>query len=220
MEKPDVYILSQVDWQFWITLTFKQDALNSEKLRQSLWFALLRDLAGWYRVDFNRLLWVRRAELGETSARLHWHALVGGLPDEAKHRATCFSIKNDWERLGGGMARVYMYDRSRSAVDYMFKGDVRIESYDHTVMTDGAQFYESSKFGGSDRVTFSEGTLRLLHRRRGIGRKVRMGSRLRDCTGPATPQHGVVTTSALTTSLGRKGPNGSSPSPRRQALPE
>lgn len=218
MEKPDVYILSQVAWQFWITLSFKSDALQSEKLRQSLWFALLRGLAGWYRVDFNRLLWVRRAELGETSARLHWHALLAGLPDEAKHRATCFSIKNYWEKVGGGMARVYMYDRGRSALDYMFKGQAALEGTHH--ISDGAEHYESGKFGKSDRVTFSEGTVRLLHRRRGIGRKVRQGSRLRDCTGPATQQKQVVTTSQLTTSLLSKGVNGSLPHPPREALPE
>jgi len=194
MEKPDVYILSQVDWQFWVTLTFKQDALSSDKLRQSLWFALLRGLAGWYRVDFNRLLWVRRAETGEVTARLHWHALVGGLPDVAKHRATCFSIKNYWEKLGGGISRVYVYDSSRTALAYMFKPGAYC-------MSEGAQQYEAGKFGKSDQVTFSEGTLRLLNRRRGIGRKVRTGPRLRECTSPATEKDGVVTTSPATTSL-------------------
>jgi len=218
MEKPDVYILSQVAWQFWITLTLKNAALNSEKLRQSLWFALLRGLAGWYRVDFNRLLWVRRAELGETSARLHWHALVGGLPDVASHRATCFAIKNYWEKLGGGIARVYLYDSSRNALDYMFPP----ESLEGTScsMSSGAVQYESAKFGKSDQVTFSEGVLRLLHRRRGIGRKFRMDSRLRECTVPATTKHGVVTTSQLPPSLCSKGINGALSHPRREALPE
>jgi len=217
MEKPDVYILSQVDWQFWVTLTFKKDALTSEKLRQSLWFALLRGLAGWWRVDFHRLLWVRRAENGEFTARLHWHALVAGLPDQAKHRSTCFSIKNYWEKLGGGMARVYVYDKSRTALSYMLKPS--LDGTDSS-MSEGGRHYESGKFGRADQVTFSEGTLRLLHRRRGIGRRVRTGPRLRECTSPATETNGVVTTSPATTSLLSKGVNGSSPHPQRQALPE
>jgi len=230
MEKPDVYILSQVDWQFWCTFTFKADAVSSEKLRQSLWFALMRDWAGWYRVDFNRLLWMRRAEEGESTARLHWHALVAGLPNEAKSRATCFSVKNDWERLGGGLARVYLYEGSRNALSYMLKqpGIMSVMGSDGkpkevaSYRSDGAAAYESRKFGSSGAVTYSEGLIRLLDRRRGASRKVRQvdKARLRVSSISATQKNQVVVQGSLSPSLLRKGVNGSSCVARRQALPE
>jgi len=209
MESADVYILSQVDWQFWITLSFKSDALQSEKLRQSLWFALLRDLAGWWRKDFRNLLWVRRAETGEISARLHWHAVLGGLPDEASSRPTCFAIKNDWERLGGGMARVYVYDKRRTALAYMLDlpGVSSCGPQSTGVMSDGAQDYESRKFGQAGLVTFSEGLTRLLRRRRGIDRKVKSQPRLRVCPKFGTQENQVVAESHVTESTARKASN-------------
>jgi len=164
METPDAHTLSKVDWQFWITLTFKSEG-STEKLRQSLWFALLRDVAGWWRVDFRRLLWIRRSELGEMTERLHFHALLAGLPDAAVCRPTCFAIKNDWERLGGGMARVFVYAKDRNALAYMFPEDF-------VAMQSAAQ-YEASKFGKHSSVTCSEGVLKLITVRQGGGRRLR-----------------------------------------------
>jgi len=164
METPDAHTLSKVDWQFWITLTFKSES-STEKLRQSLWFSLLRDVAGWWRVDFRRLLWIRRTELGEMTERLHYHALLGGLPTESVNRPTCFSIKNDWERLGGGMARVYVYARDRNALHYVLDADF--------VTSRGAAQHEASKYGKTSSVTCSEGVLRLITQRQGGGRRLR-----------------------------------------------
>jgi len=227
VDKPDTYLLSQVDWQFWVTLSFKSDAVSSEKLRQSLWFALLRDLAGWWRVDFKRLLWLRRAERGELSARLHWHALLGGLPDSAISRPTCFAIKNDWERLGGGMARVFVYDSARNALDYMLKRELGCESSKKlkegrpVSMTEGGRQYESQKFGLADSVTYSEGLIRLLDRRRGCSRKTASQTRLRVWhLKSETQTNQVVDGGSFTTSLLRKEANGCSHGQRRQALPE
>jgi len=171
MESPDTYILSKVDWQFWITLTFKSER-STEKLRQSLWFSLLRDTAGWWRVDFNRLLWIRRSELGEQAGRFHYHALLGGLPDEAVNRASCFAIKNDWERLGGGMARVYVYAKDRNALAYMMP--------DASVASCGGMQYEAAKYGGSSSVMLSEGVRKLIEYRQGGGRRSRQRRHSRD----------------------------------------
>lgn len=163
-ESPDTHILSKVDWQFWVTLTFKREVMP-EKVRQSLWFSLLRDLAGWWRVDFRRLLWLRRSELGEKAGRFHYHALLAGLPDAAVSRPTCFAIKNDWERLGGGMSRVYVYAKDRNALAYMLPAEF--------VLTPGGAQYEAEKFRGSAAVTCSEGVLKLIEYRQGGGRRSR-----------------------------------------------
>jgi hypothetical protein len=46
-----------------------------------------------------------RQEPGEITGRLHFHFLIAGLPLYAVQDATCMSIKAQWKKLGGGMAR-------------------------------------------------------------------------------------------------------------------
>src|SRR5271165_3058093 len=43
---------------------------------------------------------------------------VAGLPPYAFQDATCMSIKAQWERLGGGMARVREFDSREQGLDY------------------------------------------------------------------------------------------------------
>jgi len=109
--KPEVFHLGRIGWQFFGTLTFKQERLP-ERVRLSMWFALARVTAGRSRVHFHRLLWVLRQEHGELLGRRHFHYLIGGLPPGTAHPGECFAQMATWEKLGGGIARVYVFDQS------------------------------------------------------------------------------------------------------------
>lgn len=154
MESPDVHLLGRIDWQFWCTFTLRREVRN--RVQASMWAKWLRNLSVWGQVKRGNLLWVRRRELGETTSRLHFHALVAGLPASMKTESTAFALKNGWESVGGGMARVYLYQGSLPALEYMIKGLER----------DGAQQYEARKFGRADTVTLSEGLLATLSQKR------------------------------------------------------
>jgi len=150
METPDVYVLSRVEWQFWCTLTFKRQLPNY--VHGSMFLAWMRGLERLTRVQRKRLLWVCRRELGELGSRLHLHVLVGGVPDWVVTAEYCFHLMRMWERLGGGFARVYVYEPGLSAVAYTLD----------SIELDGAQLYECRKFGTASAVTLSEEVVRLL----------------------------------------------------------
>jgi len=135
MESPDAYNLARIDWQFFGTLTFAS-ARIPEKTRLSMWFALARKQAKNFRLHFPALLWCLRQEEGESTGRRHFHYLLGGLPEKAVSMATCFAQMADWEKLGGGMARVRLFDPALSGVGYVTK----------CLGMSGADAYESSKF--------------------------------------------------------------------------
>ena len=154
MESPDVYILSQVRWQFFGTLTFKSERLP-ERVRLAMYFALMRRIASKFRVHFRRLPWCLRQERGELFGRRHFHYLLTGLPRMNVTQTTCFYMMATWERLGGGMARVRRFDHRLSGVDYVagcLNGS--------TLGEDG---YESAKFGDrSSELMLSDGLQRIL----------------------------------------------------------
>lgn len=180
MEKPEVHLLGEIEWQFFLTLTFEQTALRersmnnarAERVRNCLFFALMRTVSKWGRIHFHQLLWVRRSEFGETSDLLHLHSLVSGLPDNTVNVGFCFAMANQWRKLGGGHAQCYLYDPSRNGLDYVFKGSQASLGVD----ADGrdwrlASQYETRKFGcpGSD-VMFSDSVVRLIAQRRRVRR--------------------------------------------------
>lgn len=138
MESPDVYQLGRVEWQFFGTLTWKSERLP-ERVRVSMFFALLRRLAGWHRVHFRFVVWALRLEKGEISGRNHFHFLMTSLPAFAVCEATAFAMMAQWEALGGGMARIRIFDRQLNGADYITK----------CIGIDGADSYESSKFGAN-----------------------------------------------------------------------
>lgn len=166
MESPDVHVLSRIDWQFWCTFTLRREVRN--RVSASMWANWLRNLSQWSGVERRKLLWVRRRELGETTSRLHFHALLAGLPNWMKTETTAFSLKNGWESVGGGMSRVYLYEGDLSALGYMAKGLER----------DGAQQYEARKFGYSTAtVMLSEGLHATLSQKRVRYRAMQASSR-------------------------------------------
>jgi hypothetical protein len=147
METALTYTLQRVHWQFFGTLTFKSAKLP-ERVRVSMFFALVRCVCRWHKVPFRQCLWALRQESGEIGGRLHFHFLIAGLPSYAVQVATCMSIKAQWERLGGGMARVREYDSGEQGLEYILKC--------LNVTNAGANLYEVTKFSHSaDEVMLS-----------------------------------------------------------------
>ncbi len=137
-------------------------------------FAFLRTCARNFGLHFKKLLWCLRSELGEITARHHFHILIGGLPHFAVRNETCFALMAQWESFGGGMARVYPFDSTLVGVEYVLK---RCEAVFNAARSRiGASEYELTKFGGSCEVTLSESLIRLIAGRsqsgqRGVGPK-------------------------------------------------
>ncbi|MCB1085472.1 MAG: hypothetical protein KDM63_00380 [Verrucomicrobiae bacterium] len=82
-----------------------------------------------------------RQEPGEMTGRLHFHFLLAGLERRQLCPVTCFRCMHLWEALGGGMARVSVFDPRLNAGAYLLKdlngfGDASL----------GGGFYESGKF--------------------------------------------------------------------------
>lgn len=154
MESPDVYQLTRIDWQLFGTLTFASERLP-ERVRLSMWFAHCRKTCASFRVYFPNLLWCLRQEEGELTSRRHFHYLLGGLPEKAATIGTCFAAMHNWENLGGGMARVRLFDRALNGVDYVAD----------CLQMSGADVYESAKFGSkSSGLMLSKAGLARLDR--------------------------------------------------------
>jgi len=106
----------------------------------------------------------------ESTGRLHLHAVIAGLPPSAGPRNS-LAIMSQWEALGGGMARVSVYNSTLDGLDYILKGSGLTES---TAKRWAGDYHELSKFGDSCDVTLSESVRRYLCNRsrsgwRGIG---------------------------------------------------
>jgi hypothetical protein len=110
----------QVPWQFFGTVTFKQARLP-ERIRISMFFTLLRKLAKRNAIFFPRLIWALRQEGDGRTKHRHFHFLLAGLPQHAIANPTCRFIVDQWQRLGGGMARIALYDYTLNGVKYILK---------------------------------------------------------------------------------------------------
>jgi hypothetical protein len=147
METALTYTLQRVHWQFFGSLTFKSAKLP-ERVRVSMFFELVRCLCRWHKVPFRNCVWALRQEPGEITLRLHFHFLIAGLPLYAVQDASAMTIKAQWERLGGGTARIREYDSREQDLDYILK----CLDYQNA----GANLYEVGKFSYSaDEVMLS-----------------------------------------------------------------
>jgi hypothetical protein len=164
MPKAELFTLDNISWQLFCTLTSKREKMSDREWRVMI-FAWLRKQAGGFGRHFPEMIWSLRAELGEATARKHYHALIAGLPPHSIHEQTCFASKNAWEGLGGGMARVSVYSRALDGVGYILKG------LEEAQARSGGDLYELTKFGGSCDVTLSESILRVIEGRRQIGKR-------------------------------------------------
>ena len=159
LESPDLLMLCGEAWQFFGTLTFKQERLP-ERVRQSMFNAAFRQLAKELHLYFPRLAWCRREELGEQLGRRHYHFLLTGLPARAASISTCFFLMHAWEKIGGGMARVRLYNQGQDGLDYITK------------CLHGGDAYETSKFAeGLSHLTLSDGLRRMLRSRPVMGER-------------------------------------------------
>lgn len=154
MEKPELYQLTRIRWQFFGSLTFRVAELP-ERVRLSMWFTAARKTAENFGLYFPTLPWCLRQEEGETTGRRHFHVLLGGLPSRAVTKSTNFALMAGWESVGGGMARYRIFDRTLNGVDYVCK----------CLGMSGADVYESAKFGSkSSGLMLSKGAEKILQR--------------------------------------------------------
>ena len=142
METPEIHVLNRIDWQFFGTLTFKSERLP-ERVRLALFFALLRQFCRQFGLKFPKLLWCLRQEQGELTGRRHFHYLLAGAPASLVNLSTCFWLADKWEKLGGGMARVHVFDPRLNAGAYILKQC----GLDDASL--GGEVYESAKFSGN-----------------------------------------------------------------------
>jgi hypothetical protein len=138
MEVPEVHVLNRVGWQFFGTLTFKSERLP-ERVRLGLYFALLRESKTVLGTKFAYLLWCLRQERGEMGGRRHFHFLLAGTQERTVIPTSCFWLQAKWEQLGGGMARIRVFDTRLNAGSYMLSRS----GFDENI---GADVYESAKF--------------------------------------------------------------------------
>lgn len=153
MEQADVYNLTRIRWQVFGTLTFRSERLPN-KIHQQMWFAHCRKTCQNFGLYFPKALWCLRQERGEATGRRHFHYLFGGLPEKAVTESTCFAQMAEWERLGGGMARVRIFNRALNGVGYVTK-----------CLGVGADLYELNKFGWeTSDIRLSSGAQAMLRR--------------------------------------------------------
>jgi hypothetical protein len=141
METPEIHVLNRINWQFFGTLTFKSERL-SERVRLQMFFAYLRQFCRQFGLKFPKLLWCLRQEQGELTGRRHFHYLIAGAPASLVYLTTCFWLQDKWEKLGGGMARVHVFDPRLNAGAYILKQS----GLDDASL--GGDAYESAKFSG------------------------------------------------------------------------
>ena len=179
MESPDVYVLSQVTWDFFVTLTFGcEDRVLlkvPERVRYAMLFRWLREVAEQGKVHFPSLLFAVRDENGETGGRPHFHALLGNTEQRPSQRS-CHRIRHAWSSQEGiaGMARCTVFDPLRDAGSYLTKpetwasdtttGGLRIAAHART----GGDVYESRKFGSDvvEKLTISQSVYRYIAAKR------------------------------------------------------
>jgi hypothetical protein len=187
MHNPELHALAAVNWQYFCSFSFRSEK-HCARFGPQMFVALVRIQARSFGVHFSEILWCLRRERGEATARLHLHAVIAGLPPSAGER-NCLALMSQWERLGGGIARVSVYDSSLDGLDYILKGSGLTES---TAKRWAGDYHELSKFGGSCDVTLSESVCRHLGNRnrsgwRGVGGHETRGTD----TASSTVQSGV-----------------------------
>jgi hypothetical protein len=114
------WLLKQVDWQIFGTLTFKQARLP-EQVRRRMFVAVLRKMAESLNMYFPRLVWALCPEGDGQLKHRHFHFLIAGLPKQATPKPTCSFIADQWQRHGGGIPRVAPYDSTLDGVKYILK---------------------------------------------------------------------------------------------------
>ena len=108
MHNPELPALAAVNWQYFGSFSFKSEK-HCARFGPQMFVALLRIQAQSFGVHVSRLLWCLRRELGESTSRWHFHAVIAGLSPSAAER-NCLALMSQWESLGGGIVRVSVYN--------------------------------------------------------------------------------------------------------------
>jgi len=155
MNNANVHLLRNIPWQLFVTLTWS--AVKSEGVKHRILFAYLRTLSKWAGVHFHQLLWACRQERGEVGGRLHFHVLVGGLPQRCLTLSLLHASRKLWKKEGGGWSSVTPYCSGLDAVQYSFGGDVRFENLriGGRGSVEGTD-YEKRKLGHASDVTLAK----------------------------------------------------------------
>jgi hypothetical protein len=142
------YTLARIDWDFFITLTFK-NPLPRESVRKAMFWRWCRDVSKISGVPYKDLLIALRGELGEIGGRPHFHGLL-------KVATTCnmMSLRSQmmrcWKIISGNAdADFRLYDRSLAGADYVCK-------------CLGANSYEINKFSIAEETTLSDSVISLI----------------------------------------------------------
>jgi len=185
-------MLSKVDWNLFWSATWARQKVPL-LLRRKYWFSFVRALADHVGLHYRRVLWLLRTENGEIGGLSHQHALIAGLPHHVctpwllswchefwetqgplvlrrgvrvKHGAPVLT----WEKLSRdcGSSRMRIYDPSMNALDYS-SPDGEEGSVSSYSSVNGANSYETRKFGEAQSVEWSLSLVRLLGRQRRYG---------------------------------------------------
>ena len=140
---PEVLAASKVDWQLFLTLTWRGQVPRPER-RGRLGRAYLRGLARKARVPYANLVWLCREEPGEVGGRPHFHVLIAGFPSSVLNFEFGVIVGQLWEH-GWCEGRLW---HSLGAVTYSCE--------------DGANIYESGKFRAGLPIMLSESLARVV----------------------------------------------------------
>jgi hypothetical protein len=136
---PDVYTLSLETWQYFVTLTYRSEDGEKNRVsvpgsdeRRKMLFSFLRSILATKRdkktghaidkVHWSRLIWAAREERGELKGRYHFHLLVSGFPPGRVNAVQRFAMKAMASRAGFGHSDVRAFDPTLSGVKYVLKG--------------------------------------------------------------------------------------------------
>jgi len=146
--------LRLVDWQFFVTFTWKPSKLGSIKSRERDLWEFLRTWAIREGCRLAQLPVALRWERGELGDRPHAHALLSGFPVRSVSLNTCFRQHRLWlEAYGLFSCRLYRPRQERNAGEaYMLK--MRI--------ADARNKYEVRKFDMADRLVINEAAWALM----------------------------------------------------------
>lgn len=170
VHNPDSYILARIDWDIFATFTFK-NPIPSYSIQQRMIVELLRRVAkeiygkpcstnpSW------DLLYGLRYELGEKTARPHWHTVLAGHQSTLTNtRTIAHQVKHIWEQEVGnrntpgvkkssvGFAKVRPYDPTKAGAEYITKG----------IHIGGANSYELLKFRDGFHSGYGNETVTVL----------------------------------------------------------
>lgn len=118
---PEAHALKRINWQLFITLTFKEDCVPKYR-RQIILKAFLAFLTAEPPAShFPKLLWISRWEKKLPDGRGHFHVCVAGLRSQKVNLALCCRADGWWRERTGSRADVKLYEEALGGLSYLLK---------------------------------------------------------------------------------------------------